>query len=131
MNKYCKIISALKFGNNFTPSISNLTTAMDSLKLDSNKVADIKYQNFIELLKAGKFTKISFMTGAVISTTAGIPDFRSSDSGLFKVLQEKYKLDTPEEFFQIQTFKTKPELFYEFSKNLELDKYKPTSTHVI
>ena len=69
------------------------------------------------------------MTGAGISTTAGIPDFRSSDNGLFKMMQEKYKLSTPEEFFHISTFETTPQLFYDFAKEFELDKYQPTPTH--
>jgi NAD-dependent histone deacetylase SIR2 len=104
---------------------------MESLKIDKEKVTDVKYQILIEMLKAGKFNKISFMTGAGISTTAGIPDFRSSGSGLFKTLQQKYKLSKPEEFFEIGTFKSKPELFYEFAKGFDIDKYKPTTTHVI
>lgn len=110
--------------------MDDVTNAMEHLKIDSKKIADIKYQNFVEMLKNGVFKKISFMTGAGISTTAGIPDFRSSDSGLFKVLQEKYFLSSPEEFFQINTFKSKPELFYEFAKEFDLEKYDPTITHV-
>jgi NAD-dependent histone deacetylase SIR2 len=103
---------------------------MQGLNLDIEKVKSIKYNNFIELLKSGHFKKISFMTGAGISTTAGIPDFRSSGSGLFKTLQNKYKLSTPEEFFEIETFLKKPELFYEFAKEFDVTKYSPTPTHV-
>ena len=103
---------------------------MGHLNIEPEKVSNIKYHNFIELLKSGKFKKISFMTGAGISTTAGIPDFRSSDSGLFKKLQDKYKLDTPEQFFEIGTFKKSPEMFYEFAKEFDITKYKATPTHV-
>ncbi len=81
------------------------------------------------MLKTGKFKKISFLTGAGISTTAGIPDFRSSENGLFKTMQEKYNLETPEQFFDIEFFKHKPELFYEFAKEFDVGKYKPTYTH--
>ena len=110
--------------------MDNLTLAMGSMKLDSEKVRSIKYNNFIEMLKSGKFNKISFMTGAGISTTAGIPDFRSSGSGLFKTLQNKYNLSTPEQFFEIGFFKEKPQLFYEFAKEFDISKYNPTPTHV-
>jgi hypothetical protein len=130
LNKYYKVLSDLKFGKNFLVGLENISQAMDKLQIDTKKASEIKYTNFIELLKLGKFKKISFLTGAGISTTAGIPDFRSCESGIFKTLQEKYKLSTPEEFFDIETFRRKPELFYEFSRDFDLDKYKATSTHV-
>ena len=51
------------------------------------------------------------MVGAEISTTAGIPDFRS-EIGLFEQLQEKYGMKSSEEFFMKKIFLEKPELFY-------------------
>lgn len=131
MNKWYKIISDTKFGNNFEANIDSVTNALEALDLDNKKVVDIKYQNFIELLKNGKIKNISFMTGAGISTTAGIPDFRSSEGGLFKLMQEKYLLSTPEEFFYIDTFYKTPQLFYDFAKEFDVQKCKPTPTHVI
>ena len=41
-----------------------------------------KYQEIIEGLKSNTFKNIIFITGAGISTSAGIPDFRSK-VGLF------------------------------------------------
>jgi NAD-dependent SIR2 family protein deacetylase len=103
---------------------------MDYLEIDTKKVTDIKYNNFLELLKNGKLKNISFMTGAGISTSAGIPDFRSP-GGLFTQMQEKYKLSSPEEFFHIQTFRDKPEYFYEFAREFNVEQYNPTPSHVI
>jgi NAD-dependent histone deacetylase SIR2 len=80
------------------------------------------------LIKSVK--KISFLTGAGVSTSAGIPDFRSN-TGLFKTLQEKYNLNSPEEFFHIETFRKNPEYFYEWAKEFDLNKYEPTITHVM
>ena len=129
MHKYYKILADNKFGESFHPTVDSITNELDQLKLDRKDIDKIKYHNFIELLKSGKFTKISFMTGAGISTTAGIPDFRSS-TGLFKQMQDKYNLSTPEEFFAIITFIQHPEYFYEFCKDFDVSKYNPTPTHV-
>lgn len=77
-----------------------------------------------------KVSKVGFLTGAGISTSAGIPDFRNTETGLFVEMQKKYNLSQPEEFFLLETFKSRPELFYEFAKGFDVDKYKPTITHV-
>ena len=89
----------------------------------------IKYKNFIHNFKNKNFKKILFMVGAGISTSAGIPDFRS-ETGLFKQLQKKYKLDKQEEFFTKKTFLKNPEYFYDFLKDFNLDKYTPTIAHM-
>ena len=53
--------------------------------LSEKEIYDLKYNQFIEDFLSGKFKKIIFMVGAGISTSAGIPNFRSS-KGLFKQL---------------------------------------------
>ena len=92
------------------------------------EIYSIKYNKFINNFKQNKFRNIIFMVGAGISTTAGIPDFRS-ETGLFKQLQDKYNMKSPEEFFMKETFLEKPELFYEFCKIFDLSAVKPTLTH--
>ena len=49
-------------------------------------------------------SKIIVMTGAGISTAAGIPDFRSPGTGLYDNLQ-KYDLPTPQAVFEINFFR--------------------------
>lgn len=66
--------------------------------LSKEEIYDLKYNQFVEDFMSGKFKKIIFMVGAGISTSAGIPDFRSS-TGLFKQLQDKYHLSGPERIF--------------------------------
>jgi NAD-dependent SIR2 family protein deacetylase len=90
-----------------------------------------KYEEIINLLKTNQLKNITFITGAGISTSAGIPDFRSSN-GLFAQTQKKYNLSNPAEFFQISLFYKHPEYFYDFCKNVEkqINGCKPTKTHL-
>ena len=96
--------------------------------LSEKEIFEIKYNKLANKFKEKKYSKILFMVGAGISTSAGIPDFRSK-TGLFKQLQDKYKLSSPEEFFYKTTFLQKPEYFYEFTKLFDLSKTKPTIAH--
>ena len=96
--------------------------------LNKEEIFEIKYNKFINDFKEENYKKILFMVGAGISTSAGIPDFRSK-TGLFKQLQDKYNLSTPEEFFLLSTFLKKPNYFYEFTKLFDLSKVNPTISH--
>lgn len=68
------------------------------------------------------------LVGAGMSTAAGIPDFRSPDSGIYANLQ-KYNLPHPEDVFKIDYFKNNPAPFYDLSKTLLPDKLQPTLSH--
>jgi len=96
--------------------------------LSKEEIYNLKYKQFVEEFISGKFKKIIFMVGAGISTSAGIPDFRSS-TGLFKQVQEKYNLSGPEEFFYRTTFLKNPMFFYEFTKLFDLSQTQPTIAH--
>ena len=80
-------------------------------------------------LKKGEFKKICFVTGAGISVSAGIPDFRSPKTGLYANLQE-YDLPTPESIFDIEFFREKPQAFFRLAQTfLDLSKYDATPAH--
>ena len=64
-------------------------------------------------LRRGLFRKICVVTGAGISVSAGIPDFRSPGIGLYYNL-EKYKLPNPEAIFDITYFKQNPQAYYSY-----------------
>ncbi|KAF9140558.1 NAD-dependent protein deacetylase sirtuin-2 [Linnemannia schmuckeri] len=78
----------------------------------------------------GKAKKIIVMTGAGISTAAGIKDFRSPGTGLYDDL-EKYNLPFPEAVFDLAFFKESPLPFYQLAKHLYPGQYRPTLTHYL
>ncbi|TYJ55473.1 hypothetical protein B9479_003863 [Cryptococcus floricola] len=82
----------------------------------------------LDLLKNAK--KIIVLSGAGISTSCGIPDFRSS-TGLYAQLQNegKYELDDPQQMFDIRYFREKPEVFYSFAKQIYPSNFVPSPCH--
>ncbi|KAJ3529232.1 hypothetical protein NMY22_g9076 [Coprinellus aureogranulatus] len=74
--------------------------------------------------------KILVLTGAGISVSCGIPDFRSRD-GLYAKLKERgeYELDDPQQMFDINYFKENPSVFYSFASQIYPANFKPSPCH--
>lgn len=93
-----------------------MSTAIAALRLAINKSNAsrsrlqnfYKIEHFTEALQ--KANKILVLTGAGISTSLGIPDFRSS-KGIYNQLQS-FGLDDPQDVFSLELFKRDPSIFY-------------------
>lgn len=76
-----------------------------------------------------KTKRIGFFTGAGISTSCGIPDFRG-EKGLYSYAKKKYSLPYPEAIFDIDYFEENPKPFFLLSKEmLSADVY-PSLAHL-
>jgi NAD-dependent histone deacetylase SIR2 len=81
-----------------------------------------------DYIKSGDCKRILVMTGAGISTAAGIPDFRSPNTGLYANLA-RLNLPYAEAVFDISYFRTNPEPFYILAQELYPGKFYPTVSH--
>ncbi|KAI8486640.1 NAD-dependent protein deacetylase sirtuin-2 [Branchiostoma belcheri] len=78
---------------------------------------EVTVEGIAKYIRDGKCRNIIVLTGAGISTSAGIPDFRSPGTGLYDNLQ-KYNLPSPQAIFEIGFFK--PTWCHYFIKLLSL-----------
>ena len=98
----------------------------DDVPPQTLKSRDLK--GLAKYIKDGRARKIVVMTGAGISTSAGIPDFRSPDTGLYANLA-RLELPYAEAVFDISYFRENPLPFYTLAHELYPGKYRPTITH--
>lgn len=101
-----------------------------SSQTDDNEkvIEDLTFEGVANHWKKNGFKKIVTMVGAGISTSAGIPDFRSPGTGLYHNL-EKYNLPHPTAIFEMDYFQDNPKPFFVLAKELYPGTFKPTPCH--
>lgn len=82
----------------------------------------------IEAIKGKK--KVTFFLGAGVSTSCGIPDFRSPKTGLYANLQ-RLNLPYAEAVFDIDYFRESPRAFYMLFDELYPGKFIPSKFHFL
>lgn len=77
-----------------------------------------------------KKKKVTFFLGAGVSTSCGIPDFRSPKTGLYANLK-RLELPYPEAVFDIDYFRENPKAFYTLCQELYPGKFIPSRFHFL
>lgn len=95
----------------------------------SSPTPEKKLAPLIEAIQKGN-KKVTFFLGAGISTSCGIPDFRSPKTGLYSNLK-KLDLPYPEAVFDIDYFRDSPKAFYTLCDELYPGKFVPSKFHYL
>ncbi|UYV66947.1 SIRT1 [Cordylochernes scorpioides] len=90
-------------------------------------VAINSLNHVIDLLRVSR--KIIVLTGAGVSVSCGIPDFRSPN-GIYSRLQKDYPdLPDPQAMFDIHYFHRDPRPFFKFAREIYPGQFKPSLSH--
>jgi len=116
------------------PTSSKAKKKEQKKQLSQDDSCSLTLESIAQKIRNGSIKRIITMAGAGISTSAGIPDFRSEGCGLYSTINQKFpELAFPEQIFYLDFFKRNPHPFYEFAKELlppaEGEGYEPTPCH--
>ncbi|XP_067008863.2 NAD-dependent protein deacetylase sirtuin-1 isoform X2 [Anabrus simplex] len=87
-----------------------------------NTLADV-----VRLLRSSK--RVIVLTGAGVSVSCGIPDFRSRDGIYSRLAIDFPDLPDPQAMFDIQYFSQDPRPFFKFAREIYPGQFKPSPCH--
>lgn len=106
-----------------SPSAMSVPTAAAA-----SATTDVSVKKIAAHLKSHPGAEVIFMVGAGISTSCGIPDFRSPGTGLYHNLARLH-LPYPEAVFDVDFFQSDPLPFYTLAKELYPGNFEPSKFH--
>lgn len=89
---------------------------------------EMRLAPLVEAIKKKK--EVTFFLGAGVSTSCGIPDFRSPKTGLYANLK-RLNLPYPEAVFDIDYFRENPKPFYTLCEELYPGSFLPSKFHFL
>merc|ERR1712066_956268 len=84
-------------------------------------------RDVVDLIKTSR--KIIVLTGAGVSVSCGIPDFRSKDGVYARLAVDFPDLPDPQAMFDIQYFRKDPRPFFKFAREIYPGQFQPSPCH--
>ncbi|XP_001355914.4 NAD-dependent histone deacetylase sirtuin-1 [Drosophila pseudoobscura] len=93
-----------------------------------NKLPNVNtFGDVIDLVQ--KSSRIIVLTGAGVSVSCGIPDFRSTNGIYARLAHDFPDLPDPQAMFDINYFKRDPRPFYKFAREIYPGEFRPSPCH--
>ncbi|KAK7201149.1 Silent information regulator 2 related protein 1 [Novymonas esmeraldas] len=98
--------------------------------LGEHVLGDPTLEGLARYIETRDVRRILVLVGAGASVAAGIPDFRSPETGIYANL-DKYQLDDPTDAFSLPLLRERPEIFYTIAQEMNLwpGSFRPTAVH--
>lgn len=127
------ILTELLPNASISPNVDNITlwrliVSMLSEPPKRKKLPNVNsLDDVVGLIRRSK--RIVVLTGAGVSVSCGIPDFRSRDGIYARLSKDFPDLPDPQAMFDIHYFKRDPRPFFKFAKEIYPGQFEPSPSH--